>query len=166
MSDKVLKAFKELLPYLLIILAVVLIRIFIITPVSVDGPSMNETLHNGEVLFLKKFDKSFDRYDVVVFVKKGKKDEELIKRILALPGEKIKCVSGIIYVNNEKIDDSHAYGKTKDFNEVILGDDEYFVVGDNREVSYDSRYFGPIKKENIKGITDFRLFPFSKFGKF
>lgn len=166
MNNKALVVFKELLPYVLIILVVVLIRTFIITPVTVDGPSMNETLHNGEILFLKKFDKSYDRNDVVVFIKRGKQDEKLIKRVLALPGEKIKCVSGIIYVNNEQIDDSHAYGKTADFSEVTLGEDEYFLVGDNREVSYDSRYFGPVKKENIQGVTDFRLFPFNKFGSF
>ena len=166
MKDRLLRLLKEIYPYIIIILIVVIIRIFIITPVTVDGPSMNETLHNGEVLLLKKFDKSFDRYDVVVFIKKGKTNEKLIKRILALPGEKIKCVSGIIYVNNEEIDDSHAFGKTNDFSEVIVGDDEYFVVGDNREISYDSRYFGPIKKENIQGVADFRLFPFNKFGNF
>lgn len=166
MNNKALVVFKELLPYVLIILVVVLIRTFIITPVTVDGPSMNETLHNGEILFLKKFDKSYDRNDVVVFIKRGKQDEKLIKRVLALPGEKIKCVSGIIYVNNEEIDDSHAYGKTADFSEVTLDEDEYFLVGDNREVSYDSRYFGPVKKENIQGVTDFRLFPFNKFGSF
>jgi len=166
MNDKIIKVTKELLPYVLIILIVVLIRSFIITPVTVDGPSMNETLHNGEVLLLKKFDKSFDRYDVVVFIKKGKTQEKLIKRIIALPGEKVKCVSGIIYVNNEEIEDSHAHGETKDFGEVIVGENEYFVMGDNREVSYDSRYFGPIKKENILGVTDFRLFPFNKFGNF
>ena len=166
MNNKALVVLKELLPYVLIILVVVLIRTFIITPVTVDGPSMNETLHNGEILFLKKFDKSYDRNDVVVFIKRGKQDEKLIKRVLALPGEKIKCVSGIIYVNNEEIDDSHAYGKTADFSEVTLGEDEYFLVGDNREVSYDSRYFGPVKKENIQGVTDFRLFPFNKFGSF
>ena len=166
MNNKALVVLKELLPYVLIILVVVLIRTFIITPVTVDGPSMNETLHNGEILFLKKFDKSYDRNDVVVFIKRGKQDEKLIKRVLALPGEKIKCVSGIIYVNNEEIDDSHAYGKIADFSEVTLGEDEYFLVGDNREVSYDSRYFGPVKKENIQGVTDFRLFPFNKFGSF
>ena len=166
MSDRLIGIIKELLPYVLIILAVVLIRTFIITPVTVDGPSMNDTLHNGEVLFLKKFDKSFDRYDVVVFIKKGKTEERLIKRILALPGEKIKCVSGIIYVNNEEIDDSHANGETADFIEYTLGDDQYFVVGDNREVSYDSRYFGPISRDSILGVTDFRLFPFNKIGNF
>ena len=163
MKEKTLNILKEVYPYIIIILVVVLIRTFIVTPVSVDGPSMNETLHNGEILILKKFDKSFDRYDVVVF---KRKDSKLIKRVLALPGEKIKCVSGIIYVNNEEIDDSHAHGKTDDFSEVIVGENEYFVVGDNRENSFDSRFFGPVNKDSILGTTDFRLFPFNKFGGF
>ena len=166
MSDKLLRVLKEIYPYVLIILVVVLIRTFIITPVNVDGPSMDTTLHNGDILLLKKFDKSFDRFDVVVFIKRGKTEERLIKRIIALPGEKVKCVSGFIYVNNEEIEDIYAHGDTADFQEYILGDDEYFLVGDNREVSYDSRYFGPIKRSDILGVADFRIFPFNKFGTF
>ena len=163
MKEKILKFLKEIYPYIIIILVVILIRTFIATPVRVDGPSMNEALHDGELLILKKFDKSYDRYDVVVF---NRKNDKLIKRIYGLPGEKIKCVSGIIYVNNEKIDDSHAHGKNMDFSEVTLADNQYFVMGDNRENSYDSRYFGPINKDSIQGITNFRLFPFDKFGGF
>ena len=157
------KILKEILPYVIIILVVVLIRTFLITPVTVDGPSMNETLTDGDVLFLKKYDKSIERFDVIVF---KRNNERLIKRVLALPGEKIKCVSGIIYVNNEEIDNSHALGKTADFKEVILGDDEYFAVGDNRENSFDSRSFGPIKKDVIQGTVDLRIFPFNKIKKF
>ncbi len=163
MGTKLLKLLKEIIPYVVIILIVVLIRIFIATPISVDGPSMNDTLHDKELLILKKFDKTYERNEVLIF-KRG--NNRLIKRLLALPGEKIKCVSGIIYVNNEEIDDSHAKGKNADFSEVILADDEYFVVGDNRENSYDSRFFGPIKKDSILGTSDFRLFPFNKFGGF
>lgn len=161
--ESVIKFLKSILPYIIIILVVVIIRVFIVTPVTVDGPSMNETLHNGDVLLLKKFDKSFDRYDVVVF-KRG--NDRLIKRVLALPNEKIKCVSGIIYVNNEEIDDSNKHGNNVDFAEYILGNDEYFVVGDNRENSYDSRFFGPIKKDMILGVTDLRLYPFNRLGGF
>lgn len=157
--EKVKKISKELLPYIIIIVVVVLIRVFIITPVTVDGPSMNETLHQGDVLLLNKLNKGNIKRDDIIVFKNGK--DELIKRVLALPGEKIKCVSGIIYVNNEEYKDNHAFGKTNDFMEYSLKDDEYFVVGDNRENSYDSRYFGPIKKDVIKGIVSIRLFPFN-----
>ena len=161
--ERLNKFFKEIWPYIVIIIVAVIIRSFIITPVTVEGPSMNQTLYQGDIMLLKKFDKSIERFDIIVF---KRKNDKLIKRVLALPGEKIKCVSGIIYVNNEEIDDSFAYGKTEDFKEYILGDDEYFVVGDNRENSFDSRSFGPIKKDSIEGSIDLRIFPFNKIKKF
>jgi len=159
MNEKVKKIIKELLPYVIIILVVVLIRTFIITPVTVDGVSMNETLADKDIMILNKLGKNnINRYDVVV-IKRNK--DKLIKRVLGLPGEKIKCVSGIIYINNEEIENKHAYGKTADFKEYVLSDDEYFVLGDNRENSLDSRSFGPVKKENILGTTSLIIFPFN-----
>lgn len=154
------KFVKELIPYIIIIVVVIIIRCFIITPVRVDGPSMNNTLYDGDIMMLVLFDKNYQRNDVVVF---NKKDEKLIKRVIALPGEKVKCVSGIIYVNNEEYEDIHANGKTEDFKEYILGEDEYFVMGDNRNNSLDSRIFGPVKKENILGKTNSIIFPFNHF---
>ena len=79
--------------------------------------------------------------------------------------KQIKCENGIIYINDHKIDDPYAYGKTDDFESVTLKDDEYFILGDNREISLDSHIFGPEKRENIKGVADFIIFPFSRFGK-
>lgn len=148
---------KEILPYIIIILVVILIRTYIITPVTVDGPSMNVTLFNGDVMILNKWDKNIERDEIVVF-KKG--NDRLIKRVIALPNEKIKCVSGKIYINNEEYNDIHGYGKTLDFEEHTLGNDEYFVIGDNRENSFDSRAFGPINKKNIMGTTNLIIFPF------
>ena len=157
-------AIKEIIPYVIVILVVVLVRLFIISPVTVNGESMNDTLQNGDLMLLKKYDKNnINRNDIVVF---NYKKEKLIKRVIALPNEKIKCVSGIIYINNEEYDNKYAKGKTKDFEEVALGDDEYFVMGDNRENSHDSRAIGPIKKDIISGTTDLIIFPFSHIKKF
>ena len=151
---------KEILPYIIIFIVVILFRTYIATPVIVNGPSMQETLHTNDVLILRRTDK-INRYDIVVANHNG---DKLIKRVMGIPGDKIKCVSGIIYVNNEEIS-SYGYGTSFDFPQVILGTDEYFLIGDNREDSLDSRYFGPVQKSDINGIANFRLFPFTKFGK-
>ena len=153
---------KELIPYGIIIVVVVLIRTFIITPVKVDGSSMKETLFDKDILLLYKLS-SFDRYDIVV-LDEAYDDEIIIKRIIGMPGESVSIKNNKIYVNDEEIDNSFAYGTTSDYDKITLGDDEYFILGDNRLISKDSRYFGPVKKEEIKGKVIFRLYPFNKIG--
>ena len=88
-----MKRIKEAIPYIVIILVVVLIRSFIVTPVRVSGTSMYPTLDNGQVLILNKLDKDYERMDIVVFDYNG---ERLIKRVIALPGEKIKIEDNTI----------------------------------------------------------------------
>ena len=88
-----------------------------------------------------------------------------IKRVIALPGDTIECKDGIIYINDKEYKDKYAYGITNDFDRVILKDDEYFLLGDNRIVSRDSRYFGPVKEKYIEGKAEFVIFPITKFGK-
>ena len=156
------KIFKELLPYIIILLVVVLIRSFIATPVRVDGNSMNNNLLDGEILILNKL-ASINRYDVVV-VKLQNENEVIIKRVYGMPGETVEINHSDIYINGKKIKDNYALGKTQDYAEIKLGDDEYFVLGDNREISKDSRIIGPINKKNIKGQTVLRLFPIKKIG--
>jgi len=159
------KGLKELLPYIIVILAVILIRVFIATPVRVTGTSMNPTLNNKEIMILVKVTKyftSYKRFQIAV-IKTG--DSYLIKRIIGLPKEKIKCVDGIIYINNKALKDNYGKGITSDFEEVTLLDDEYFVMGDNREVSQDSRIIGPVKETNIKGYTNLVIYPLNKIRK-
>lgn len=151
---------KEILPYIIILVTVILFRTFIATPVIVNGPSMQETLHTNDILILRRTSK-INRYDIVVANHNG---DKLIKRVMGIPGDKVKCVSGIIYVNNEEVS-NYGYGTSFDFAQVILGENEYFLIGDNREDSLDSRYFGPVEKSNISGVADFRVFPFTKIGK-
>ena len=81
-----------------------------------------------------------------------------------MPGEKISIENGYIYVNDKKIEDKYAYGNTSSYEAVTLGKDEYFVLGDNRVVSLDSRIIGPVKEKDIKGTTNFIIYPFSRFG--
>ena len=157
-----MKIIKEIIPYIVIVLVVVLIRTFIITPVRVDGDSMKNTLKNGDILLLYKLG-SINRLDIIV-LDEEKDNEKIIKRVIGLPGETVAIKKGKIYINDKVIDDEYAYGETSDYDKVTLEDDEYFILGDNRLISKDSRYFGPIKKSELKGKIVFRLFPFTKIG--
>lgn len=159
------KFLKDLLPYIAVILAVILIRVFIATPVRVTGTSMVPTLNNKEIMILVKLTRYFESYKrfQIVVIKTG--NSYLIKRVVGLPGEKIKCVDNVIYINNKAIEDNYGSGLTSDFDEVKLGNDEYFVMGDNREVSQDSRFIGPIKESNIKGYTNIVIYPLNKIRK-
>ncbi len=160
-NNKIKRFFKELIPYVIILVVVIIIRTFFITPIVVNGPSMQPTLDGGEIMLLNKRAK-FDRFDVVVIDIEA---ENIIKRIVALPGETISCKDGVIYVNDRRQDEDYSQGVTPDFDKVKLADDEYFVLGDNRENSLDSQELGPFKKSQIKGVSEFVLFPFGKFGK-
>lgn len=162
-----MKYIKEWAPFVIIIITVILIRSFIITPVRVDGHSMDPTLQNNEILLLKKYDKSIERFDIVVLRWNG---DKLVKRIIGLPGEHVKYIDNVLYINNKKIDEQYTREISSDFDLKSLGFDvipegQYLVMGDNRIDSYDGRYFGPINKNQIEGTTNFSIFPFNKFGK-
>ena len=156
------KFLKTVYPYVIIIVVVVLIRTFLFTPVRVDGPSMNPTLKNGDIMILNKVSK-IDRFDIVV-IKSKKLDDVLIKRVIALPGESIEVRNGITYINGKKLNDKYAYGVTSDVGKMKLSNNEYFVMGDNRSVSADSRIFGTFTKKEIKGTTKLTIFPFKRIG--
>ena len=158
-----MKFIKELIPYLVIILVVVTIRTFIVTPIVVQGESMVPTLDGGEVMVLKKYDTNYDRFDIVV-VNKSVEGDNLIKRVIGLPGETIRYRNNALYINDKVIEDIYAYGDTGNFQEITLGEDEYFLMGDNRAISLDSRALGIIKKQEIEGTVGIVLFPFNKFG--
>lgn len=166
-ENKTKKIIKDLLPYLIIIVVVVLIRSFIITPVQVDGTSMMPTLKDNEILILKKYDHSFERFDVIVF---DYGENRLIKRVIGLPGDYVEYKDNKLYINGKQIKENFSRNaKTADFKlEDIelekVPNDCYFVMGDNRNNSTDSRMIGEVCKENIKGSTNFSIFPFDKIG--
>lgn len=151
---------KELLPYVIILIVVIIIRVYIATPIRVSGPSMQPTLKDKEMLILNKLGK-LERFKIVVV---NTNKDHLIKRIIGLPGETIRVVNNELYINDVFVEDNYGDGITKNFGPITLEDDEYFVMGDNRENSTDSRIIGPIKESDIMGTTGFRLFPFTKIG--
>ncbi len=151
---------RDLLPYVAIVIFVVVLRTYVVTPVRVNGDSMVPTLENGETLILNKMAK-FKRFDVVV-IKTA--DENLIKRIIALPNETIEVRNEKLYINDEAVADNYKDGHTDDFGPITLKENEYFVMGDNREISKDSRYLGPIEEKYIIGTTSFRLLPLKRVG--
>jgi signal peptidase I len=161
-----MKIVKELLPYVITIIVVVLIRTFIITPVRVDGSSMNPTLANDQILLLEKYDHNYKRFDIVVLYHN---DERLVKRVIGLPGETVSYHDNKLYINGEYVEENFIDTTTHDFElsdigETKIPDGKYFVVGDNRGASTDSRIIGLVNENVIQGKIVYSLFPFDRFG--
>lgn len=164
MKDKLKNIIKELIPYIIIIIVVVLIRTFIVTPVKVDGTSMVPTLENRQILLLKKYDHNYERFDIVVF-KYG--NDKLVKRIIGFPGDVVEYKDNKLYINNELVEENFKHKDTSDFRlkqigYAVIPEDMYFVVGDNRSNSLDSRYIGLVNKKDIEGTVTFSIYPFKK----
>lgn len=161
------KLIKQLIPYIVIIIVVVLIRSFVVTPVIVVGDSMKPTLNEGQILILNKLDYRFneiERYDIVV-IKVGK--SEIIKRVIGLPGETIEYRNNILYIDGHEETSDYNFD-TEDFtlksicNCDKIPEDKYLVLGDNRQVSSDSRIIGLIDKKDIQGTTQISIWPIKK----
>lgn len=157
------KWFKENLLFTILILIIIIIRIFFYSPIRVNGSSMYPTLQDKEFMILNKIglQKGINRFDIVVVESNGK---YIIKRVIGLPGESVMYSDNKLYINGKAIEDNYSKSETENFENVILKDNEYFVMGDNREVSKDSRVIGPVNVKNIKGKTNLVIFPFNKIG--
>lgn len=190
-NQKALKAKRSVTSIIIELLIYALIIFFcwkifpeyIMERTTVSGESMEDTLHSGESLLINKLSYRFgdpERYDIIVFRPKGQDvDEYYVKRIYGLPGETIYIDNNTIYVNGKKVDDP--YAKDAMDNDIDIGtaehpytlkEDEYYVLGDHRSVSLDSRTSpeqepdapGPVKRENIVGKVLLRIWPLNKFG--
>ena len=162
--NKGIKWIKELLPYIIIILVVVLVKKFIFTPVIVNGNSMLNTLHNGDVMILDKIGMKIGgikRFDIVVIQTERSK---IIKRVIGLPGELIEYKDNQLYINGEKLEDNYGSQITFDFKQMEIPENHYFVLGDNRTDSVDSRILGPIYENDILGHATFIIYPFNRLG--
>lgn len=158
-----MKKLKELMPYIIIVVVVVLVRSFIVTPGLVNGASMEPTLYNNELVLINKIglNKGINRYDIVVV---KYENSTIIKRVIGLSYETVEYIDNTLYIDGEKVSTKVDFEYTKDF-KLTAGKNEYIVLGDNRNISKDSRIIGPVKESDIIGKVDLVLFPFSKFGK-
>ena len=161
--------------YFICLLAVVfVINTFVVQRTMVSGDSMYPYLHNKDQLMMDKLSYRFhdpERFDIVVFpVVRDGKEEYYIKRVIGLPGETVQIIDGYVYINGEKLDENYGAEVMNDAGRaaepITLGDDEYFVLGDNRNDSTDSRDpdVGVLKKRDLMGKAWLRIYPFNKFG--
>lgn len=173
--NKVLKEILSTSIYLLAALvASLLIVKFVGVRTEVIGPSMQDTLFDGENLIVDKISYRFQepkRYDIVVFPFRYAENTFYIKRIIGLPGEKVLIDrEGNIYINDERLDESYGKEVIQDpgraYEAILLAEDEYFVMGDNRNNSSDSRdpAVGNIRRSELAGKAWIRIWPLSKFG--
>ncbi len=170
---KILLFVWEIVKISIISLAIVIpIRYFIFQPFIVSGESMEPNFSSGDYFIVDQISYRFkapERGDVAIFSLPSVSSRPFIKRIIGLPGEKVEIKDGrIIIENNNEIitlEEEYLSFETRGNTSFVLEQDEYFVLGDNREFSYDSRRFGPIKKENIVGKAFIRLWPISSLTK-
>lgn len=172
------RAVKEIFStsiYLLVVLCLTyLIITFVGQRTEVSGESMETTLSNQDNLIVDKLTYRFDdpkRYDIIVFPFQYAEDTYYIKRIIGLPGETVRIDGdGSIYIDGELLEESYGREVIKNpgraASGITLGDDEYFVMGDNRNNSSDSRdpIVGNINRDDIIGRAWIRIWPFEKFG--
>ena len=150
-------------------LALVII-VFLYQPVKVEGTSMAPLLSDQERIFINKFVYRFEpiqRGDVVVFWYPLDRSKSFIKRVIGLPGETVEIRQGVVYVNGKAVAEPYVppkYEDLSDFGPVRVPKDSYFVMGDHRVSSNDSRVFGPVASRYIYGRAAFAYWPVDHFG--
>lgn len=178
---------QEIMSWVVTLLAAVviasLVRMYIFEPIRVDGRSMSNTLADGEIVFCSKIDywtgapqrgdivicRYPDRNEVLFNIGASIEVTEhtlFVKRVVAVPGDIIEMVNGVLFVNGKQVENPELMGSaaTTNYPRTLLGEDEYFVMGDNRGNSHDSRSsdVGPISRSAIMGKVKCVLYPFNK----
>lgn len=166
----------DILESIVVALAIfVVVYLFLFQPHQVKGASMDPNFHDGEYILTNKFQYHFDepkRGDVIVFKSPQNPDIDYIKRIIGLPGDKVALRNNHFYVNSKELPESYIAPELFTYNgsylregmEILVPENHYFVVGDNRPRSSDSREWGPIEKSAIIGKSQFRYWPFDRMG--
>jgi signal peptidase I len=148
---------------------------FAVQAVHVEGLSMYGTLDDNDYLIANKIDYRLhapQRGDIIILRPPSDNSKDFIKRVIALPGEKLLIRDGVVYINGHKLDEAYLPEAWTTFNNYpndgtdgrVMRSNEYFVMGDNRNRSQDSRIFGPISRDRIDGRAWFRIWPLNNFG--
>lgn len=166
--------FLEIIKEVIIVVAIVLfIRTFIFENTKVIGPSMEPTLHENNALIVNKFEYRFtkpERGEIIVFPYKGDPSKHYIKRIIGLPGEVIDIKNQTVFIDGKPLEEDYILERMEQRGDVgfpfAIPEDTYFVMGDNRNNSSDSRYqdVGTIEKSKIIGHAVFRIWPLNELG--
>lgn len=164
--------FWEMVRVAIISLLIILpVRYFLIQPFYVKGASMEPNFFDHEYLVIDEISYRFNepqRGDIVVFKYPKDPKQFFIKRVIGLPGEKVKVADNGIYINGVKLDEQYLSPETetvlplRGYGDITLASDEFFLLGDNRTQSLDSRIFGPVKRDFIIGRTWIRGWPFNR----
>ena len=148
----------------------IVVMIFLYQPVKVEGTSMNPLLTDQERIFINKFIYHFEpieRGDVVVFWYPLDRSKSFIKRVVGLPGETVEIRAGQVYVNGRELENQFipsGYLDGSNYGPRRIAADEYFLMGDHRDSSNDSRVFGPVARQYIYGKAVFAYWPMEHFG--
>lgn len=175
LSANAKKEIREWITSLIVALvAVLIIRAFLFTIIRVDGYSMLDTLHNGDRLYVSVLTprlNGYERGDIVICHYPNRR-ENFVKRIIALPGDTVEVRGGALYINGQLTEEPYLseertqkfHGGLYDFKPVELSEDQYFVMGDHRDDSNDSRRVGPITGSMLVGEARCILWPLNRIG--
>lgn len=151
--------------FFLLLMAIFLFFRFGIGMSVISGNSMSPTLHDGDLVLIKKAFIHPERSDIILV--RDPNGYNIIKRVIAIPGESIEIINGMVYINNQPLKESYSAGESLDIPKTTVPDGHYFVIGDNRTPgeSLDSRdeNIGPIREEHVIGNALLSLFPFNLF---
>jgi len=158
---------------ILALIIIVPLRMYVASPFIVSGSSMDDTFHNGDYLIVDQISYKFEkpnRGDIIIFKYPKNTSKYFIKRIIGLPGETVQLNGNTTTIKNDMfpggfvLDEPYISSNMDNNISLTLANDEYFVMGDNRAGSSDSRYWGPLREKFIRGEAFVRLFPLTKIG--
>jgi signal peptidase I len=151
-------------------LLIIVFVLFVYQPVKVEGGSMEPGLEDQERIFINKLVyrvETIDRGDIVVFRYPRDPRKSFIKRVIGVPGDRVSIASGRVFVNGQAIVEPYVpdeFFDSRSYSEIVVKPESYFVMGDHRSASNDSREFGPVPRANIYGKAVFGYWPMEKLG--